>query len=291
MIHVDRPITKAPPDWLTVAKEEQALVETAYAEYQKAVKGKGKNRPEFVYEFKAYGHVLLRDALNSVYGFKCAYCESYFGATQPVAVEHYRPKGAFVEGKVKVKPGYFWLASAWENLLPSCTDCNSPRRQEMVAGKKVVRGKGNFFPIVPGSRRARRPGQEKNEQPLLLHPEVDQPDQHLEFITDHDRVGLVRPALVNGSESARGAASVDVYALDRPQLIQARSEHAKRLISHIRNTRLTHELHQSKPGDASARQAYEDNWNDLHALYLSPANPYFAMARHIVRAKLPGIHI
>ena len=63
------------------------------------------------FTFKAYKNKTVRKALNGAFHFKCAYCEAFFGATQPVAVEHYRPKSAVVgaNGKLK-KPGYYWLA-------------------------------------------------------------------------------------------------------------------------------------------------------------------------------------
>lgn len=317
MIFVERPETLAPAAWVTRATAERAQVIAAFAAFQKAAraskaraskttaakaankktakataaKKKKKKDPEFTFPFAAYGDDLLREALNKAYGYKCAYCETFYGASQPVAVEHYRPKGAFVEGKVRVKPGYYWLAASWSNLLPSCTDCNSPRRQEMEAGKKVVRGKGNFFPLEPGSKRARSPGDEANEKPLLLHPEIDELEKHLEFLTAHDRLGVIRPALIAGQPSAKAVASIDVYALDRPQLVSARSTHASRLIAHIRNTQLIASLHRSQPNDATLKAAYDRNMAELLTLFLSPPNAYSAMARQIARAELPGLQL
>ena len=301
MIRVERPETLAPAAWVILATDERSRVIAAFKAFQKAARASKakaaraaaakKKDPEFTFEFKVYSHDLLREALNKAYGYKCAYCETYYGASQPVAVEHYRPKGAFVEGKVRVKPGYYWLAASWPNLLPSCTDCNSPRRQEMEAGRKVVRGKGNFFPLEPGSKRARSPGGEAREKPLLLHPEIDEPEMHLEFLTAHDRVGIVRPALLQGQPSAKALASIDVYALDRPQLVAVRSTHASRLLAHIRNTKLIESLYRAQPGDAKLKAAYEANMDDLLKLFLSPQNAYAAMARQIARAELPGLQI
>ena len=292
MIRMMRPVALAPAAWTAKAAAEQAKVAEKFAEYLKL--RRKKKDLEFSFDFSAYGDELLREAINTAYRYKCAYCETYYGATQPVAVEHYRPKGAYKEGRVLVKPGYYWLASAWENLIPSCTDCNSPRRHRMEAAakEKVLRGKGNFFPLEPKTKRARAPGQEKNEKPLLLHPELgDDPEKHLEFLTAHDRVGVIRPAIVQGKESAKGAATIDVCALDRPQLTEARSAHAKRLLSHIRNTRQSMELHQANPANAGLKETYEQNKADLLQLYLSPTNPYCAMARQIARAELPGLQI
>ena len=40
--------------------------------------------------------------LEKVIFYKCGYCESYFGATQSVAIEHYRSKSEVAEGKKKL---------------------------------------------------------------------------------------------------------------------------------------------------------------------------------------------
>ena len=292
MIRVRRPQALAPSDWTRKAVAERKAAIAAYrvaaAAFRKSRK-KGK-RLEFMFPFAIYGDVLLRDALNAVYGYKCAYCESYFGGTQPVAVEHYRPKGEVIEGSVRLKPGYYWLAATWKNLLPSCTDCNSPRRQVTQDGKKVVRGKGNFFPLAAGSRRARAPGQEKREKPLLLHPELDQPGKHLDFPTDRERAGIVRPMLQRGRPSPKGEASIDVYALDRPQLVRARKNFADRLLSHLRNTRNSERRFRANPGDSDLEQEYRENIADL-VKFLAPDQPYSAMARQIAKAELPGLKI
>jgi hypothetical protein len=289
MIKVSRPLARAPQKWLTKAQEETLAAIQAYKDsLARSRRTKEGGKFKFTFEFKVYGDELLRDSLNDVYGFKCAYCETYF-AGQPVAVEHYRPKGAVRDGK-KELPGYYWLAAAWENLLPSCTDCNSPRRQAMAGGVKVVRGKANSFPLEPGTKRAKAPGQEKREKPLLLNPEVDDPAQHIEFAVDRERAGVIRAALQNGKPSAKGVASIDVYALDRPQLTRARADFALRLLSHLRNTRQTLADHLAKPADAALKQRYDENASELFK-FLDPSQPYCAMARQMARAELPGLKI
>jgi hypothetical protein len=206
-------------------------------------------------------------------------------------VEHYRPKGEVIEGKVRSKPGYYWLAATWANLLPSCTDCNSPRRQEVdSSGEKVVRGKGNHFPLVAGTKRARVPGKERQEKPLLLHPEIDDPEEHIEFATERERAGVIRAALRKGEPSKKGLASIEVYALDRPQLTQAREFTAKRLLSHLRNTRNSERRHRDKPGDPNLKQEYDENLADL-LVFLNSRQPYSAMAKQIARVELPGFII
>ena len=297
MIPVARPAADAPAAWVPKAKQETIEAIAAYKSARKAfdaAKAKAKATKkklelEFTFPYKVYGDDLLRDAVNKIYHFKCAYCESSYAATGPVAIEHYRPKGAVIEGAARIKPGYYWLAATWENLLPSCTDCNSPRKQVVAAdGTKAVRGKGNHFPLEPGTKRASAPGKEAAEKPLLLHPEIDNPGLHLEFITDGEGVGIIRAALINGAPSPRGAASIEVYALDRPGLQQTRQAHAKRLLSHIRNTLRTERAHRANPSDAAAKQDYEDNLADLKD-FLDPETPYCAMSRQIANAMIPGL--
>lgn len=293
MIARQRPRSLAPPAWLTKADAETA---TNLATHKRAVaafrQSKKKEKTlELTFQFRVYGDESLREALNKVYGFKCAYCESDFGATQPVAVEHYRPKGEVVDGDKSIKPGYYWLAATWENLLPSCTDCNSQRYQTTGAnGESVLRGKGNLFPLKKGSRRAKSPTTLKNEVRLLLHPELDDPAQHLEFATDTERLGVIRPKVTDGIPSEMGAVSIEVYALDRPRLVQTRQSSAKRLLSHIRNTIDSERRYRAQPGDAGLKQAYDDNLSDL-AEFIGLNQAYTAMGRQIALSRLPALDV
>ncbi|KRD59241.1 hypothetical protein ASE40_13750 [Flavobacterium sp. Root935] len=67
-------------------------------------------------------------------GEKCCFCEK---AIKNGVIEHFRPKKGWQQnpGDPISRPGYYWLAYRWRNLLLSCTDCNE-------SGQK-----GNLFPI------------------------------------------------------------------------------------------------------------------------------------------------
>jgi uncharacterized protein (TIGR02646 family) len=297
MIKVPKPVDRIPPDWLAKGaaetKEAIAAFKEALALFKKAAAKKPKTGTKaskfiFTFKFEVYGDVELRRALNELFQFKCAYCESFFGATQPVAVEHYRPKGEIIEGETRIKPGYYWLAAEWSNLLPSCTDCNSRRTQEIPGGKGEVRGKGNFFPLAKGSKRAGAPGKEKNETPLLLNPEFDDPERHLEFLAEPGKVGLIRPASNNGVDSVRGEESIMYYALDRPQLVQARQVAAKHLLYLIKTTSQAERRHRAEPGDEELRVEYDEHVTEMRT-YLDPPHEYCGMNRQIVRATFPGL--
>eukprot|EP01034_Spumella_vulgaris_P009128 gene9128-11597_t len=81
------------------------------------------------FEFAAYKHEEVKRRLDALFHGKCAYCETFYSASAPVDVEHYRPKGAVSENPNH--PGYWWLAMSWDNLLPSCIDCNRKRNQRV----------------------------------------------------------------------------------------------------------------------------------------------------------------
>jgi uncharacterized protein (TIGR02646 family) len=184
------------------------------------------------FSFKAYGDKAVKAALTRLFHGKCAYCESRFDATQPVDVEHWRPKGAVDEenGTTPVS-GYYWLAASWTNLLPSCIDCN--RKREHVihpTGTRRVIGKGNYFPIEPGTARATAPGAESTEKPLLLHPYDDDPATALDL--EDEGVLRARPR-ADGTADSRGEASIRVYALNRTGLVHARREVLHHVEQHI----------------------------------------------------------
>ncbi len=156
------------------------------------------------FEFSRYKSADVKRALDNLFHGKCAYCESFYAKTQPVDVEHYRPKGA-VEGTEHT--GYWWLAMDWENLLPSCIDCNRRRNQrtpkpdqqgsmvlltskgDFARGKSFNTGKQSAFPLATNSPRAEWDKTKKSEdvsgeQRLLLDPTRDPPENHLVFHVD-----------------------------------------------------------------------------------------------------------
>lgn len=197
----------------------------AIAHFQDALK---RDKP---FPFKAYGEKPVKEALTRLFRGKCAYCESRFDATQPVDVEHWRPKGGVddEDGKHLVS-GYYWLAASWTNLLPSCIDCNRKREHVIQpTGERRVIGKGNYFPVRPGTSRASGPGTEAAEEPLLLHPYLDDPARVLDL---NDEGVLCARADADGAPD-RAEASIRVYALNRTGLVHARREVLHQMEQHI----------------------------------------------------------
>jgi hypothetical protein len=195
--------------------------------------------PEEEFSFRAYKRRDVKFVLEALFHGKCAYCEGRYDVTGPVDIEHYRPKGQ-VDG---VKPGYWFLASAWSNLLPSCLDCNRRREQRVPTAlasltallesrrrhpfvRKLMTGKGTSFP-VRNARVASEPAADEAEQhlesegPLLLDPCRDEPVDHLVFHIDHrDPLGIVFAKGVGGSVARLPTAS------DDPAVVEAAARSA-----------------------------------------------------------------
>lgn len=235
------------------------------------------------FPFSAYKADSVKDTLNRRFSFKCAYCESSYGETQPLDVEHFRPKSGFkVDGSLH-KPGYYWLAAVWGNLLPSCTDCNREREQQLADGRRIVSGKANQFPIANEAKRARAPGDERKEPRLLLHPALDDPARHLAFDAEE---GMIRPfASASGRKSRRGAVSIDVYALLRDGLVRARKARQKLIRKEIAVARgLAQTLDEIGP-NARLEQMLVESLSMLRD-YMADDAPYAGMARQMIRPVL-----
>jgi len=197
------------------------------------------------FEFGAYKHDEVKQRLNELFHGKCAYCETFFAASAPVDIEHYRPKGAVSEDNTH--PGYWWLAMAWDNLLPCCIDCNRKRHQlaplpstslfelyehaSRSGFQSSLSGKKDSFPIAAAGQRLQPESADfDSEKALLLDPTRDAPDEHLRFNVDLPAsLGLILPCDIKGKLSERGAVSIQVYGLNRLGLVQDRTRLLRRL--------------------------------------------------------------
>lgn len=194
------------------------------------------------FTFRAYKRDDVRHALDALFHGKCAYCESRYDVSGPVDIEHYRPKGEVDEDENH--PGYWWLAATWDNLLPSCLDCNRRRFQSTPANMSSVTalatgqlagdlvaiktGKNSVFPITGSRAMDRATGTStsdlEDEAPLLLHPCNDAPSEHLRFYIaeDGNHIGLV---LARANPSAVGAGELPEPNED-PDAVEQRARDA-----------------------------------------------------------------
>lgn len=238
-------------------------------------------RPVKTFKFEAYSHPDVKATLNAAFKTTCAYCESAYAATQPVAIEHYRPKGEVwrEDGKPR-KPGYFWLASTWTNLLPSCTRCNTAEWQDQEDGTNSKSGKGNWFPLRGGeAQRATAPDKEIDEEPLLLHPYSDEPSEHLEFVDE----GVVKPrADAAGIPSDKGDATIKVLGLNRRDLADLRRRRRVVVDAHLKRIAEYGEDIADNPGVARYVERRDREIAQLNGL-TELGEPYSGMVLQLVR--------
>ena len=243
MIRVDRSLASEPASLHSAFRSDDLTELERVRAFRLANNGSAKG-----FEYGRYKSADVKTALDFLFHGKCAYCESPYDTTQPVDVEHYRPKGSVEDSE---HAGYWWLAMDWANLLPSCIDCNRRRKQKVLdlpdtpdlptadaaARLRTVEfntGKKDAFPLQDEGTRMVDEGDPSlldNEARLLLDPTRDDPDKHLIFDTIDGTengdgwVSWVRPVPgeTPGSVSSVGTMSIKVYGLNRMGLVQARS--------------------------------------------------------------------
>lgn len=154
----------------------------------------------FIFDRSVYAADPVRKSLIKMHNCKCCYCERKIR----LDVEHFRPKGGVqqsVNQKQLEKPGYFWLAYCWDNLLMVCSRCNS-------------KNKKNLFPLQNPTKRARPPSYKiDDEKPLLIDPASQDPRQHIRFVDD-------RPE----GRTKKGRETIKATGLDLGDLRSWRSE-------------------------------------------------------------------
>jgi uncharacterized protein (TIGR02646 family) len=156
-----------------------------------------------------YGALEVRIVLEKLCEQKCAYCESKIGINADWDVEHYRPKGRVSENAAH--PGYYWLAYAWNNLLPCCTFCNQRRfdRASLTQAGGPAAGKLDQFPLENEQDRCmNHNGDLSQERPWLLNPCLDAPEDHLSFAPDGSAI----------NKTERGQKTIEICHLDRKRL-------------------------------------------------------------------------
>ncbi|MCY3818414.1 MAG: hypothetical protein OXH52_03480 [Gammaproteobacteria bacterium] len=156
-------------------------------------------RRKLTFDASIFGAAAVKEDLERLQHNKCCYCERRTSGR----IDHFRPKGAVRQsrGSDRLRPGYYWLAYGWNNLVLACEDCNLK--------------KSDYFPLEDPGRRARSHLDSLDgEAPMLLNPYVERdPAQHLAF-----EGSACRP------RTERGRVTVAVLGLNRPSLQEERQE-------------------------------------------------------------------
>lgn len=171
-----------------------------------------------------YANQRVQDQLLVFFHGKCAFCEDFRNNERKEdgkpdwdwQTEHFRPKAGVSEDKTH--HGYYWLGYECTNFLISCYTCNQQY-------------KGTQFPIMQGTTRLTVDHFIENgrletnrcsifhnifemEEPVLINPVKDKPQEFIEFFAD----GTVK------GKNYRGEESIKIYGLNRMLLIVARKK-------------------------------------------------------------------
>jgi uncharacterized protein (TIGR02646 family) len=145
-----------------------------------------------------YASKAVKDKLVASHHGKCCYCETKIETPYAdLHVEHWRPKLSSRQGRKQksIRPGYYWLAYSWDNLLLSCSFCNRDNKRDL-------------FPLKNPAKRARNHRMKvEHERPAILRPDGDlDPRDHITFEGDMPvgRTGL-------------GRKTIDILRLDSPK--------------------------------------------------------------------------
>jgi len=185
----------APPDLVRTGEEHAKVLRDAYdADPELYWRGKG------IMEVRnaIYASNEVKAELEACHYGKCCYCETVI--PKPYAyshVEHWRPKSSSRQSRDEksIRPGYYWLAYSWDNLLLSCVFCNSNNKKDL-------------FPLEDPEVRARHHEMRlADETPAILKPDGDKdPRDHITFRME-EPVGL----------TPLGRRTIEVLGLDSPK--------------------------------------------------------------------------
>lgn len=160
-------------------------------------------------DFPPYWNPEARKKLWIHQNYKCCYCESIRGLKRESDLEHYRPKAKVEDDDEHY--GYWWLAYEWENYLYSCKPCNEDYKKSK-------------FPLrVSGIRARRKEDLLGNENPILLNPFDDNPEDFISFEWEDSKSKLVKAISAIRDIDNRGRDTIDILGLNERNLPEERA--------------------------------------------------------------------
>lgn len=213
----------------------------------------------FVFDGALYAHRTVRQALERAQHAKCGYCEA---RSSPLDVEHYRPKGSVrqARGEAEQRPGYYWLAYEWSNLLLACVLCNQVRQDSTG----MPTGKGSLFPLAKPSQRARSHHDSlAQEAPQLLLAYEDDFDEHIDY---RQHMPLAK--------TERGRVTIDVLRLQGKDHLTLRKDRWDTIERYLRC------VAEGVLPPEQRREMIEVLWG-----YAEATQPYSAMVRAALRER------
>jgi hypothetical protein len=215
----------------------------------------------------------LKDSLAGLSNDKCWYCEIKQERSDN-AVDHFRPKNRVADTD-PVHEGYWWLAFEHSNFRYSCTFCNSLRKNPATG---ETEGKGDKFPLLPDTFRAKSPGEERYENPILLDPCVLKDTLLLDFRADGEPCAKYPDHPI---KKLRAEESIKFYHLDHPGLIERRRILALQIESWINTANLLYDHCDS--GDPMIDKAFNEIACNLVDSMSETSNSHFKESAAIGR--------
>ncbi|TIP29614.1 MAG: DUF2813 domain-containing protein [Mesorhizobium sp.] len=212
MIFVDRNAVPIPSLFLDTNERRQRALNELKSHFARPYAQRRQIR--FKFAESLYTAKDVREALSDLFRGKCAYCESIVGAVAPAEIDEFRPKSFSMDLYGTISDDYYWwLAYEWSNLYASCPICN--------------RNKGRRFPVA-GPRATVGligPDLAEHEQALVVDPCRDSPDEHFVFDDAGTVAGLTK----------QGNVSIDLFGLNRIDLVEARRRELQRVLFFVDN--------------------------------------------------------
>jgi uncharacterized protein (TIGR02646 family) len=206
VIRIKRP-TKVPA---TLSNRGMTATERVCQQYQSDPDAFITGTQSFDFDRSIYGSKSVKNALLKAQHGKWAYCEAKVSHTAYGDVEHFRPKAAYHKTRSTplARPGYYWLAYEWSNLLFCCQICNQTH-------------KGNQFPLEDENQRAKSHEDDiLKERPLLIDPTTEEPSAFVSFQDEY---------VVATNGNPRGNTTIDALGLNRESIIENRRDALKKL--------------------------------------------------------------
>lgn len=230
----------------------------------------------------------VKKALEKLFNGKCAYCESNVVKTSAIDKEHFRPKASIRDKHlgIHIKPGYYWLAADWDNLLLACANCNRTGTHEDISGGKFTTGKLDRFPLSDESKRMKYGGSFKAEEKvrLLINPCVDKPESWIEY--GHD--GSINPKRgISLHNKAKVDTSVEIFGLMRSHLVNAREEKCLDLLDVIQDIKLFYSKYLASNDPENLRQL-KRKLSQLDR-FRKDDREYLGITRYIIKKELKNL--
>ncbi len=193
------------PDYLN-----SSTVDLAVEKLEEFFKSKNRSQKRYNWPFNREIDKELKKYLHETFHGKCGYCETKIEYPDLGTVDRYRPNNGVRDQNEYYEDLYWWLTFEWDNLVYSCKECNQ--------------FKGNYFPIK-GRRALNENDDHVSEHRMLLHPYLDDPENHLKYeYNDHGRIDAL---------TEEGNQTIELLRLNRTDLIEGRKRAKKDLLNDV----------------------------------------------------------